>query len=485
MQLREIQQKLYLESKNKLNFYILKVQKIVFTKNKIMKTKSILKFLFIALVTTYLGSCTKEKGAEPLFNLTPTERENFRKKELSDALKSSQYGWKLVYFTDSTQLGGFTHLFKFKDNKNVEMASDFNENTIVPETSEYDLQLGSTVLLVFTTKNKIHLLSDSANAPTGNLRGQGYKGDFQFLYYGQDNGEIVFKTNRENRIIRFVKAIESDWADLAKNRIMRKNLIGPLYRSLEIKQGNANLIFDFNYGRESRFAVGSSIEPGSNDGFGIGVAYTSTGIIMNPPLAIGDQNLAVFTYLATGDFVATGTNDLSVTIKSLTKPLFLTDDYKILLPGNPNNVYAHIYNLTKGSPTNSALFESLLEETEATLPAGQIMTRIQPWFNNASGSNYIEYRFANASAPNVAVRRLYHFFTVTENATAKTITLNPLAWKSSNLNSAPAIPAPAFLKGLDDQLMNPEGLYFKLEASGFYTLTSVSNPFRITMYSFQ
>jgi Domain of unknown function (DUF4302) len=451
----------------------------------------IIKYILTTIIAIQFASCTKEKGAEPFFNLTPTERENFKKKELSDALKSSQYGWKLVYFTDNTQMGGFTHLFKFKDDKNVEMASDFDNESIKVAQSEYDIQLGNTVALVFTTKNSIHLLSDSANAPTADLVGQGYKGDFQFLYYGQENDEIVFKTSKENRELRFVKATENDWKDLPKNRAMVENVIGastrPLFRLLEIKQGTNSEIFDFTYGSDARFATGSAVALGSSGGFGLGVAYTPTGIIVSPSIVIGNQSLTSFTYDATtGNFVATGKDGLTASIKYSSKPLVLTDDYKMLLAGNPNKVYAHIgLNGTRGASTNSPLFLSLLKDAEATLPAGQIMTRIQPWFNNASGSNYIEYRFANASAPNVAVLRLYHFFTVTENAQTKTITLNPLAWKSSNLNSAPSIPAPEFLKGLDDQLTNTDGLYFKLEPSGFYTFTSISSPFRITMFAFQ
>jgi Domain of unknown function (DUF4302) len=452
----------------------------------------ILKYIVIALTAIQLGSCTKEKGAEPLFNLTPTERENFKKKELREALKSSPNGWKLVYFTDNTQLGGFTHLFKFKDDKNVDMASDFDDESIKIETSEYDVQLGSTVLLVFTTKNKIHLLSDSFNYPTDNLKGQGYKGDFQFLYYGQDNGEIVFKTNRENKEIRFVKATESDWKDIAKNRVMAKNATStsesPLFRLLEIKQGSDSVIFDFDYDSLSRFAVGRSIEPGSTDGFGLSVAYTPTGITVSPPLAIGDQNLSTFIYNSkSGNFVATGTNGLTASIEYSTKPLVLTDDYKILLPGNKNNVYAYIDSFMNGISTNSALFNSLFEELQANAPAGFIVTRIQPWFNNpkTNGTNYIEYRFAKTTAPTVTALRIYHFFDLTSDPQKGTITFNPTVWKNSGLLTAPTIPAPAFLKPMDDQLTDPQGLYFRKESSGFYTLTSATNPFRMTMNPFQ
>jgi hypothetical protein len=58
-------------------------------------------------------------------------------KELNDLLESSEFGWKAIYFTDTTQLGGFTHVFKFK-NGSVDMASDYDNDTSV-NTSEYSI----------------------------------------------------------------------------------------------------------------------------------------------------------------------------------------------------------------------------------------------------------------------------------------------------------------------------------------------------------
>ena len=118
-----------------------------------MKLKNILKYLFIAVLAMQLASCDNKEDVDPIFDQTPTERLNAQKKELNDLLESSEFGWKAVYFTDTTQLGGFTHLFKFKSGS-VDMASDFDNDTAIYK-SEYGIELGSTVSLVFTTKNKI------------------------------------------------------------------------------------------------------------------------------------------------------------------------------------------------------------------------------------------------------------------------------------------------------------------------------------------
>ncbi|WP_316632723.1 DUF4302 domain-containing protein [uncultured Flavobacterium sp.] len=457
-----------------------------------MKVKHLYKYLFAALLALQLSSCNNNTDAEQLFDKTPTDRLNAQKSELKDALLASPFGWKLVYFTDNTVLGGYTHLFKFAQDGTVEMASDFDDDTAVYK-SEYAIQLGSTVSLTFTTKNRIHLLSESDNYPIPALRSKGYLGDFQFLYYGQEKGEIIFRTNRTAKELRFVKATAEDWANLPQNLVMEQNVIGaptrPLFRLLETNDGTKTHQLDFSFSPVTRFAEANSIEAGYSVSYNMGIGYTPTGIVVSPAVEVASQKLTEFVYDdATGSFTATGTNGVSATIKYSTKPLVLTDDYKLLAPGSANNVYAYIYSITKAEKANSALFLSLLANAEASAGAGIMITRIQPWFNNADGTSYIEYRFAATTNPAVTIARRYHYFTPTVDATKKTVTLTPGVWKSSTAAGAPAIAAPSYLKALDDQFMNPSGLYFaRIPVSGYtgYTFTSTTTPFRMVAYSFQ
>jgi hypothetical protein len=457
-----------------------------------MKMKHIYKYLFAAFLALQLSSCNNDTDAEQKFDQTPTERLNAQKSELNDLLLSSEFGWKAVYFTDNTVLGGYTHLFKFAKDGTVQMASDFDSDTNTYK-SEYEVQLGSTVSVVFTTKNRIHLLSESDNYPTAALRAKGYLGDFQFLYYGQENGQIIFRTNRNNRELRFVKATAKDWTDLPKNIDMIDNVIGadtrPLFRLLETNDGTTKHQFDFSFSEATRFAEANSIEAGYTVSYDMGIAYTPTGIVVSPAVEVGGQKLTDFVYNdLDGSFTAIGTNGVTATIKYSTKPLVLTDDYKLLLPGGANNVYAYIYNITKPEPANSALFLTLLANAEAAAGTGLMIQRIQPWFNNPDGTSYIEYRFAAVSNPAVVVARRYHYFTIQSNATNKTVTLVPGVWKATATAAAPAIATPSFLKALDDEFMNPQGLYFaKTPVSGYtaYTFTSTTTPFRMVAYSFQ
>ncbi|WP_264523948.1 DUF4302 domain-containing protein [Flavobacterium sp. N502536] len=458
-----------------------------------MKLKNIVQYLIIGFLTIQLFSaCANDTDAEPKFDKTPAERLNEQKSELNTALLSSEFGWKAVYFTDDTQLGGYTHLIKFLPNNKVEMASDFNSDTKV-YTSEYSVVLGSTMSLLFNTYNRIHLLSDSNSFPIPALRGKGYLGDFQFLYYGQENGDLVFRSNRLVREVRFVKATAQDWTDLPKNLATEKNVIGastrPLFRSLEVNDGAKVTRYDFSFTTATRYAVSRAVD-GSESVISMGVGYTPTGIVVSPAVTVAGQKLSAFTYNDTdGSFTATGTGGVTATIKYGNQPLALTDDYKILLPANSNLVYGHDRSILTLASTNSASFLALFRAVEASRPAGTTLSRVQPWFNTPNGS-YVEYRFTSATG---VITRVYHFFTLSADQTKKIIYLTPTTkWTSgSTFAAAVDIPAPAYLKDLDDQIMNPGGLYFKRESftvgatNPVFTFTSASGPFRFTTWAFQ
>lgn len=441
----------------------------------------------IAFLAMSLGACTNNTDAEKIFDKTPVERIDAQKSELRTALLSSEFGWKAVYFTDDTQLGGFTHLFKFAADGKVQMASDFNADTNTYE-SQFDVVLGSTVSVVFTTFNRIHLLSDSNNFPTAALRGKGYLGDFQFLYYGkQANGDILFKSNRLVRDIRFVKATAQDWADLPKNIVSQQNLIGgierPLFRLFEVNDGTTVKKYDFGYAPLPRYSSSRSIDTGSSEVINMGVGFTPTGIVVSPALKVGGQELTNFEYNNTdGSFTATGTGGVSAKISYSNKPLVLTNDYKVTLPaaGRPSTGFAYIAANLATARTNSPLCKLLLNEINASLPANQKVNRVQFTFF-AGGAADIMYSFTGGKPT------IYHRVTVTEDAVNKTIILKNQFWH----NGTAIVAAPALLKKIDDALLDPAGLYVTKEnftiqfTNTLYTFTGASSSFRITTYAFQ
>jgi len=448
-----------------------------------MKIKNIYKYLFAALLALQLSSCDNNTDAEQKFDQTPTERLNAQKSELNEALLSSPEGWKAVYFTDNTILGGYTHLFKFAADGTVIMASDFSKDlkTQVSTKSEYAVQLGSTVSLTFTTKNWIHLLSDSYDYPVDALLAEGYRGDFQFLYYGQENGEIIFRTNRNNRELRFVKATAKDWTDLPKNFDMIPNVIGsdarPLFRLLETNDGTTKHQFDFSFSEVTRYAEANSIEAGYSVNYNMGIGYTPTGIVVSPAVEVGGQKLTNFTYNdADGSFTATGTGGVTAVIKYTDKPLSLTNDYKALLTGQPYALFGfYTDDYTVDAPTNSKLFQAEIDKINAALPAGQSVASVQLYFNHSLGT-FIYYTFNGRAA-------LQHYVTVEEDAVGKKIILKHKSW-----NGNTTVATPAFLASFDKYFMDTNGIYVKRESfrlvytNVVYTFTSSSSPFRMTTW---
>lgn len=445
-----------------------------------MKAKYIYKCLMISFAALLLGSCSSPE-VDAKFDQNATERLSGRQKELNDLLLSSAEGWKAVYYTDSTQLGGWTHLFKFLSGGKVDMASDFDSDTKT-YTSQYDIQVGSTVSLVFTTENRIHLLSNAADYPTAGLLAKGYLGDFQFYYYGQKNGDIIFRTNRNGHFLRFVKATPQDWTDLPKNTPIISNITGdmtsPLFRLLEINDGTTTKSYDFDYNTDARFGTGYSLDPAVNTSYDLAFSFNPTGAYSKTPLDVKGQKLTDFLYNSTDNsFVATGKDGVKATIKYTNAPPIITDDYKLFLSGkgNPQMVLGYIAANLYTAPTTSDYFRFLINKVNATLPAAQSIARVQVVFNNVPNGTYIQYLFNGGKAT------IIHWLTSKEDAVNKTIVLVDDGW-----SVAPA--AAAFLKDIDNELVNPKGLYVKKEnfkisfTNTIYTLTSASSSFRTTTY---
>lgn len=434
----------------------------------------------ISLAALLLGSCTSTE-VNAKFDQNATERLSGHQKELNDLLLSSSEGWKAVYYTDSTQLGGWTHLFKFLPEGNVDMASDFDGDTSA-KRSQYEIQLGSTVSLVFTSQNRIHLLSDAGNYPTKALLAKGYLGDFQFYYYGQKNGDIIFKTNRNGHELRFVKATAQDWIDLSKNTPIidkiKGDMASPLFRLLEINDGTTARQFQFHYNTDARFGTASSLDPASRDQYDVGFAFTPTSAVSKLPVDVKGQKLTNFIYdSVTNNFVARGTKGVSATIKFTNIPPVLTDDYKVLLAGNPEVKFGYYEEYLEEASTNSDYFKKLLDKANGTLSATKKINNITLYFNSTSGSkkvNKIEYNFNGGGKKNIV-----HYVSTTEDAVNKTIVLKDSLWSVSAKEYA-------FIKELDAELTNPKGLYLKKEnfkiryTNVIYTFTNSS--FRFTTY---
>lgn len=248
------------------------------------------KIFFVLCIATSLVACQKDDKQG--VNETSTERINEQKEVLLNELISSEQGWKMVYYPNSNRFGGFTFLMKFDKNGNVTMASDSPLGTSAEQTSLFQIKTAQTIALSFITKNHIHRLADAENP---SLRGTGYEGEFEFLFYGktQDN-KLEFRTQRRKSIVYFEKATQNDWEtietltpranELALNSFWYSLQItspeGKSYHSVSV---NKRLLKAKNYAE-------------SNKQYTIAIAPTFDGFLMNPPLQAHGKQFHKITY---------------------------------------------------------------------------------------------------------------------------------------------------------------------------------------------
>ncbi|RLK03027.1 DUF4302 domain-containing protein [Tenacibaculum discolor] len=305
--------------------------------------------VLLALFTLsfFITSCNENKEEE-LFNQSPTERMKQREKELRDLLLSSEHGWKTVYFTDNNNLGGYTFLFNFLDESRVETIGNFNNN-ISPVESEYIIGLNTTTTLIFTTKSELHELSDSGNsAPLPNFGGSGYKGDFNFMYYGVENDEIIFKTSRDFVEVRFKKATAEDWTDFQKYQDMKDFLNNS---SGHLAYENDGVVHNFSYNGNGEVRFATSLEGNSSLNFGVG--FTSNGIEISPAIGVNGTKYSEFILNKTENKYTSIDGNFSISLVS--SPIDMTVTWTTAArPAFSNQEFIDTFNTVK--PIHDSLF---------------------------------------------------------------------------------------------------------------------------------
>ncbi len=399
--------------------------------------------LFLFALMLGVSSCNNSD--DRVFDKKAIEREREQQEELKNLLLSSDEGWKLVYITDKAEFGGFTFLMKFSDDNTVEMVSDFDDDGYVKQTSEYEIQLRATTSLVFSTENKIHALSDPFNSPTTNNKG--YRGEFQFRYYGYTDNEIIFRGTRDvEKEIRFVKATKEDWNtfDQRKQFVEVMNDVEkPYFRLLEVTEGGNTALYDVTFSGTTRLMTSSETIEGEDT---FGVAYTENGLLIEPGIQLGDGTVAEnFTYNASADEFVFSSGSNQVTLKYATEPANWTDEsYKQLLTA-PSDI--SIFVPVDGNVGQAMMYSSLLsirarEEVE-NLGVNNL-GEIRFTFTN-NNSNVIRYTYKGSQ---------YNFnFKTADGGTHLIIT--PTGWTSNNV--------PQEIKDFNDLLFEGGKLYVRRE----------------------
>lgn len=428
--------------------------------------------IHIVLLLLTLMGCNNNRDVDN-FSQTPAERLTEVQSELKKALTGSKDGWKIMYFTDNKEFGGFTHLMSFTADGKVKMASDFDEEAIIPSVSEYEIKSSYAASLVFTTRNKIHLLSDSDDSP-GKQGGAGYKGDFEFVFYKIDEkGDIHFKTARSNVAVVLTKATDEDWNNLNKNFITEENaLIGsesPFFseKVMDIKQGGKVQSYVFDYNDATRFITITSQVSGSfNTKYGVG--FKENSIVLSPAVKVGSEELNELVYDAVAKtYIAKGKQG-EIAIRFEDKPIDASQFVlgKEVLEGKRFEMI-HLKPFIDRDNNGGNTVTALNVIKKILNPTNKPIDRITLRFNYPERGqvvNRIDYLFAD--------QVIYHYVDIGKGDN------NAIILKSKRWSSTPVLES---LKEIDGYLLDPKGLLLKTESYRVYysntivTLKAVSS----------
>ena len=316
------------------------------------------KIIFTLIVLATLVACQKNEP-DSLFDKNPSERFEESQAELRKELTTAQQGWKLTYFTKEGVFGGYHFLMKFTPEGLVTMVSDFNSSTISPTTSKYEIQEGQGTMLAFTTKNYIHELADAMQG----IRGKGYAGEFEFIYYGKEKNKLKFKTQRKSteQFVYFEPATAQDWTDITTLSSNLSTLVENMSNYYMKVTANGTST-DYEIGMQNGLIGVAPLN--SNTPSLASTMATKTGVAFKPALTIQGKK---FTELTRDDSTTPPTYKATVdgvtaeVYFSLTPPdAFVTDDYQ-KMGGDVNTLLFETKYLKKVSETSPPFYNNVIK----------------------------------------------------------------------------------------------------------------------------
>lgn len=384
-------------------------------------------------------SCNKDDNE--VFSELPSVREKERAKELKELLLSSEKGWKLTYFTDDSELGGFTFLMRFAESGKVEMISDFNTEGYQLQVSDYDIQLRGTTSLVFVTENKLHKLSDPYDSPTS--QSLGFKGEFQWRFYSSSENEIEFRGTKEvSKVIRLVKATDEDWAGFDKRQPVLdfyNDINKPIFKTLELRRGNGSVIYDGVLGMRSRFFdFNNSNEDFGEASKGFGIGYTNKGAIISPAITIEGKEYKEFQWDATRtELVSINDGDVKIAIRNASNPVSWDPGYKAVVSGTTNTKMMFFTNdaIMYGQGTSELFLKAITDENEQPILDG---------FSLKFNKNYLEITYE--------VNGNYYWYEGNLKDENGRLTFIDAIWFNE---------APAEIKEMNEKIFPKEGFFLK------------------------
>lgn len=262
----------------------------------------------LVLATFILSSCQKE--SDPIFEKSADERVKANLKEYADLLASAKYGWKAEYFPGTLTAGGWSYIFKFKENGVVTTMADFNKSTATTgQDSHYRVASIHTPSLVFDSYSLLHILSD----PNLGAQGRGYRGDFEFEIQRYKNDTLYLLGHYDNSILKLVKATEKEVnleQRLARRAEMKAYFADistrPYFKTLTV--GSTKVDVSYNDAKKRllfKYVVNDKVVTSARC-----MVFTDNGAVLSSPLYLPGVGKAITTI----PFSATSTGDLEVNL---------------------------------------------------------------------------------------------------------------------------------------------------------------------------
>lgn len=271
---------------------------------RIFKTQ----YWFVLLAMICLTAC-QDDTTEELFDQSPSVRADQQTNELKALLLSQPNGYRAEYFTKNDERGGFTIYMQFNADGTVRQTSDFDNQTALAN-SLYDVRFGTTVELVFSTRNHITKAVD----PTAQIDGvsveigTGYAGTNNFQFFGNDNGVLSFRDIRNSETATLTLTptnfTDFDSQSLAEVDVLRENYDKlsspqsdlPTYPVLEFDNSQGNTRFKFSFNEVTRFSTSRLVTSNAITDLEFGITPTLEGLTVSPPLTYQGEVYEDFTY---------------------------------------------------------------------------------------------------------------------------------------------------------------------------------------------
>jgi len=412
------------------------------------KLNYILGLLLLSASSMVFTSCSNDDSDKGIDNIDPATRLKLAEKELKEKLVSAEDGWIVDFFPSNKIMGGYRMWYLFQEDGIAQVRSDIDFDNTVIKNDEYNFVLLGSLALNFKVGGVVHEFIKMNEASNHT--------DIEFIIDSYEDDMIIFKGHTTRNKIVFRKATAEDRKfDLSKNKQMMEAFDGPqstMFKSLVVDNQGSSTIYSLDYSGSSRRGrvVDAEKIPINSIG-GLGFGFTPTGVVVNPAIIIGGEEVTNLDYnAATKEFVG-HTSTGKVTVKNLDAPVFMSDDYKDLISGK---TVGFIFEDLWGAPSNSLGFSDAVVAYYNALPPTKkgMLDRIQIGFNGNNSS--IRYTFKDGLDPYI------HNVRLTTSANGRLVFTS--VSKTGTL--------PAQLQSIDDALVHPAGFFVKKEDSfGRYT----------------